>query len=109
MNDLFSDFVKTPLATASVGSSDSCWLSALYMNSGLRSSIIDFFSSFEGVASLSRFWDNLIIYIFYSVQIAQVHRATLLNGQEVVVKVQHEGIKRIILEVLHALAFEILG
>jgi aarF domain-containing kinase len=43
------------------------------------------------------------------VQIAQVHRATLLNGQEVVVKVQHEGIKRIILEVLHALAFKILG
>ncbi len=42
-------------------------------------------------------------------QIAQVHRATLLNGQEVVVKVQHEGIKKIILEVYHALAFEILG
>lgn len=32
-------------------------------------------------------------------QIAQVHRATLLNGQEVVVKVQHDGIKAIILEV----------
>ncbi|GLT54362.1 hypothetical protein SLA2020_275650 [Shorea laevis] len=47
MNDLFSVFVQTPLATASI---------------------------------------------------AQVHRATLLNGQEVVVKVQHEGIKRIILE-----------
>ncbi|XP_002527984.2 uncharacterized protein LOC8282084 [Ricinus communis] len=30
--------------------------------------------------------------------IAQVHRATLINGQEVVVKVQHEGIKTIILE-----------
>ncbi|KAF3446469.1 hypothetical protein FNV43_RR11648 [Rhamnella rubrinervis] len=30
--------------------------------------------------------------------IAQVHRATLLNGQEVVVKVQHEGIKAVILE-----------
>ncbi|KAE9588953.1 hypothetical protein Lal_00012681 [Lupinus albus] len=30
--------------------------------------------------------------------IAQVHRATLLNGQEVVVKVQHDGIKTIILE-----------
>ncbi|XP_055960408.1 uncharacterized protein LOC126667228 isoform X2 [Mercurialis annua] len=30
--------------------------------------------------------------------IAQVHRATLLNGREVVVKVQHEGIKAIILE-----------
>nr|GEV94642.1 beta-lactamase-related protein [Tanacetum cinerariifolium] len=30
--------------------------------------------------------------------IAQVHRATLHDGQEVVVKVQHEGIKTIILE-----------
>lgn len=30
--------------------------------------------------------------------IAQVHRATLKDGKEVVVKVQHEGIKRIILE-----------
>ncbi|KAL3613836.1 hypothetical protein CASFOL_041910 [Castilleja foliolosa] len=30
--------------------------------------------------------------------IAQVHRATLRDGQEVVVKVQHEGIKEIILE-----------
>ncbi|XP_030475469.2 uncharacterized protein LOC115692678 [Syzygium oleosum] len=30
--------------------------------------------------------------------IAQVHRATLMDGQEVVVKVQHEGIKTIILE-----------
>ncbi|KAK4558841.1 hypothetical protein RGQ29_008199 [Quercus rubra] len=47
MDDLFSDFVKVPLATASI---------------------------------------------------AQVHRATLLDGQEVVVKVQHEGIKTIILE-----------
>lgn len=32
-------------------------------------------------------------------QIAQVHRATLLDGQEVVVKVQHDGIKTVILEV----------
>ncbi|XP_074286826.1 uncharacterized protein LOC141612026 [Silene latifolia] len=30
--------------------------------------------------------------------IAQVHRATLLTGQEVVVKVQHEGIKHVIIE-----------
>ncbi|XVF48143.1 hypothetical protein PTKIN_Ptkin03bG0167200 [Pterospermum kingtungense] len=30
--------------------------------------------------------------------IAQVHQATLINGQEVAVKVQHEGIKAIILE-----------
>lgn len=34
-------------------------------------------------------------------QIAQVHRATLVDGREVVVKVQHQGIKKIILEVLH--------
>lgn len=47
VKDLFSDFVETPLATASI---------------------------------------------------AQVHRATLKDGQEVVVKVQHEGIKDIILE-----------
>lgn len=33
------------------------------------------------------------------IQIAQVHRAILLNGQEVVVKVQHDGIKTVILEV----------
>ncbi|XP_065849001.1 uncharacterized protein [Euphorbia lathyris] len=47
MDELFKDFDKTPLATASI---------------------------------------------------AQVHRATLIDGQEVVVKVQHEGIKSIILE-----------
>ncbi|WCJ30547.1 ABC1 family protein [Euphorbia peplus] len=47
MDHLFTDFDKTPLATASI---------------------------------------------------AQVHRATLINGKEVVVKVQHEGIKTIILE-----------
>ncbi|KAL8216494.1 hypothetical protein R6Q57_023331 [Mikania cordata] len=47
MDDLFTSFVKTPLATASI---------------------------------------------------AQVHRATLRDGQEVVVKVQHEGIRTIILE-----------
>jgi len=33
-------------------------------------------------------------------QIAQVHRATLKDGQEVVAKIQHEGIKEVILEVL---------
>ncbi|KAG6485207.1 hypothetical protein ZIOFF_053740 [Zingiber officinale] len=47
MNDIFSQFIEAPLATASI---------------------------------------------------AQVHRATLRNGQEVVVKVQHRGIKEVILE-----------
>nr|XP_016478916.1 PREDICTED: uncharacterized protein LOC107800283 [Nicotiana tabacum] len=47
MDDLFLDFVKVPLATASI---------------------------------------------------AQVHRATLSDGQDVVVKVQHDGIKAVILE-----------
>lgn len=47
VEDVFSEFVKAPLATASI---------------------------------------------------AQVHRATLRNGQEVVVKVQHEDIKQVILE-----------
>lgn len=40
-------------------------------------------------------------------QIAQVHRATLLDGQEIVVKVQHEGIKTIILEVFHTLYLKV--
>jgi hypothetical protein len=35
----------------------------------------------------------------YFCQIAQVHRATLVDGREVVVKIQHDGIKDIILEV----------
>lgn len=42
-------------------------------------------------------------------QIAQVHRATLNNGQEVVVKVQHEGIKDVILEVNNYLYFKKVG
>ena len=41
-----------------------------------------------------------MVYMLCFVQIAQVHRATLIDGRKVVVKVQHEDIKRIILEVL---------
>ena len=88
MDDLFSDFVEEPLATASV----------------------------RTIQNLCRFCKSISLKvllinedIFYSLQIAQVHRATLINGQEVVVKVQHEGIKAIILEVLQALAFKMLG
>lgn len=44
------------------------------------------------------FLDGLKIYNL--MQIAQVHRATLRDGQEVVVKVQHDGIKEVILEVI---------
>lgn len=46
------------------------------------------------------FWNNLMVCMLCFVQIAQVHRATLIDGRKVVVKVQHEDIKRIILEVL---------
>lgn len=35
-------------------------------------------------------------------QIAQVHRATLNDGHNVVVKVQHDGIKTVILEVVYS-------
>lgn len=38
--------------------------------------------------------------MFVILQIAQVHRATLKDRREVVVKVQHDDIKEIILEVL---------
>lgn len=42
-------------------------------------------------------------------QIAQVHRATLNDGREVVVKVQHEDIKEVILEVDNYLNSEMIG
>ncbi|KAI3690319.1 hypothetical protein L2E82_48299 [Cichorium intybus] len=41
---------------------------------------------------------NFVSVPLATASIAQVHRATLRDGQEVVVKVQHEGIKTIILE-----------
>lgn len=46
--------------------------------------------------------------MFYAMQIAQVHRAKLIDGRDVVVKVQHPGIKTIILEVLYAFVYKIL-
>ncbi|KAG0473941.1 hypothetical protein HPP92_015276 [Vanilla planifolia] len=51
----------------------------------LGKSVDELFSSFDGKP-------------LATASIAQVHRATLKDGQEVVVKVQHEGIKDIILE-----------
>lgn len=53
--------------------------------------------------TVSTFWEYILIVMFYVMQIAQVHRATLIDGREVVVKVQHQGIKTIILEVIHVL------
>ncbi|MQM03606.1 hypothetical protein Taro_036394 [Colocasia esculenta] len=47
--------------------------------------VADLFSSFNDVP-------------LATASIAQVHRATSRNGQEVVVKVQHEGIKQVIVE-----------
>lgn len=41
----------------------------------------------------------LIVRKYDVMQIAQVHRATLKDGQKVVAKIQHEGIKEVILEV----------
>lgn len=56
------------------------------------------------IVKLRIFWD-ILISCYSSMQIAQVHRATLRSGEDVVVKVQHEGIKTVILEVLHAFGF----
>ncbi|KVH89845.1 hypothetical protein Ccrd_008155 [Cynara cardunculus var. scolymus] len=72
MDDLFINFVEAPLATASVRLLEA----VTYLTLKRRFSY------------------------FLTLAIAQVHRATLRDGQEVVVKVQHEGIKTIILEVI---------
>ncbi|KAI9097610.1 hypothetical protein K1719_025381 [Acacia pycnantha] len=48
--------------------------------------------------SMDELFANFIDEPLATASIAQVHRATLLNGQEVVVKVQHDGIKTVILE-----------
>ncbi|XP_028802286.1 uncharacterized protein LOC114757407 isoform X2 [Neltuma alba] len=48
--------------------------------------------------SMDELFANFINEPLATASIAQVHRATLLNGQEVVVKVQHDGIKTVILE-----------
>lgn len=51
---------------------------------------------------LGKTMDDLFLYFdkvpLATASIAQVHRATLSDGQEVVVKVQHDGIKAVILE-----------
>ncbi|KAD4178588.1 hypothetical protein E3N88_27179 [Mikania micrantha] len=48
--------------------------------------------------SMNDLFKNFVSVPLATASIAQVHRATLHDGQEVVVKVQHEGIKTIILE-----------
>ncbi|OAY83343.1 putative aarF domain-containing protein kinase 1 [Ananas comosus] len=48
--------------------------------------------------SMRDLFSNFVHVPLATASIAQVHRATTKDGQEVVVKVQHEGIKEIILE-----------
>ncbi|KAL1315069.1 uncharacterized protein LOC107605175 [Arachis ipaensis] len=48
--------------------------------------------------SMDELFANFVNEPLATASIAQVHRATLLSGQEVVVKVQHDGVKRVILE-----------
>lgn len=48
--------------------------------------------------SMDELFSEVVKVPLATASIAQVHRATLLDGREVVVKVQHDGIKTIILE-----------
>ncbi|KAG7024532.1 putative aarF domain-containing protein kinase 1 [Cucurbita argyrosperma subsp. argyrosperma] len=48
--------------------------------------------------SITDMFANFVEAPLATASIAQVHRATLLDGREVVIKVQHEGIKTVILE-----------
>lgn len=48
--------------------------------------------------NIDELFTNFITDPLATASIAQVHRATLIDGREVVVKVQHQGIKEIILE-----------
>lgn len=48
--------------------------------------------------SIDEFFSTFVEVPLATASIAQVHRATLKDGQEVVVKIQHEGIKEVILE-----------
>ncbi|KAM7263215.1 hypothetical protein ACFE04_000898 [Oxalis oulophora] len=47
---------------------------------------------------MDQLFSNFVRQPLATASIAQVHRATLMDGQEVVVKVQHEGVKKVILE-----------
>ncbi|KAF8772162.1 hypothetical protein HU200_006161 [Digitaria exilis] len=48
--------------------------------------------------SMSDLFADFVLDPLATASIAQVHRATLVDGREVVVKIQHDGIKEIILE-----------
>ncbi|KAG8074742.1 hypothetical protein GUJ93_ZPchr0006g42824 [Zizania palustris] len=52
----------------------------------------------ELVKPMNELFANFVLDPLATASIAQVHRATLVDGREVVVKVQHDGIKEIILE-----------
>jgi hypothetical protein len=90
MKEIFLDFDENSLATASVRSLD-CVCGA---------KLVWRFCFLILTRGIYAFWNNLVVFMLCFVQIAQVHRATLIDGREVLVKVQHEDIKAIILEVL---------